>query len=73
MIGFGYLKASYKGRDFRKYDGMPPLEEIKPFGAYFWVTGAGMDFHTASDSQWPFEYDDDGESILREDWVPPQD
>ena len=68
LIGLGYLKASYKGREFWQYDGMPPLEDIKPFGAYFWVTGAGWDFLGPNDSWWPFDDDDN----LRKDWVPPE-
>jgi hypothetical protein len=71
LVGLGYLKASYKDADFWQYDGMPPIEDIKPFGAYFWVTGAGFDFHTASAPLWPFEESDDGESRVRKDWVPP--
>jgi hypothetical protein len=50
---------------------MPPLEDIKPFGAYFWVTGDGWDFHNANESWWPFDVDDDEEFTLRKDWVPP--
>jgi len=65
----GYLTATYKDADCWQYDGMPPLEDIKPFGAYFWVTGDGWDYLNANDSWWPF--DDDGEFRLRGDWVPP--
>ena len=72
LIGLGYLKAAYRDEGWR-YDGMPPFEDIKPFGAYFWLTGAGSDFHNASDSWWPFEEDNDGELRLRSDWIPPEE
>jgi len=55
------------------YDGMPPLEDIKPWGAYFWVTEEGPEFHNASDSWWPFEDSDDDELRLRKDWTPPEE
>jgi hypothetical protein len=71
LIGFGYLKAAYCD-EYWQYDGMPPLEDIRPFGAYFWITGDGWDFHTASESWWPFDVDDDGEITLRPDWAPPE-
>jgi hypothetical protein len=72
LIALGYLKASYKDADCWQYDGMPPREDVKPFGAYFWVTGAGWDFYEARDSWWPFDWDDDEDDfVLRKDWVPP--
>jgi hypothetical protein len=46
---------------------MPPVEDIMPFGAYFWVTHEGQEFHNARSSWWPFDDDDN----LRKDWVPP--
>jgi hypothetical protein len=71
LIALGYLNASYKD-EFWQYDGMPPLEDIKPFGAYFWVTGAGWEFLESNPSWWPFDWDDnEDEFMLREDWVPP--
>jgi hypothetical protein len=71
LIVLGYVNADYRDEG-RKYDGMPPLEDIKPFGAYFWITGEGWDFLQTKDSWWPFDYDDDvGDFILRKDWVPP--
>lgn len=42
LVKLGFLTATYKGRQGRPYDGMPPLEEITPLGAYFWVTSAGF-------------------------------
>jgi hypothetical protein len=72
LVGLGYLNASYKDEGWQ-YDGMPPLEEIKPFGAYFWVTGPGWDFLNSDPSWWPFEDSDDDELKLRKDWVPPTD
>jgi hypothetical protein len=71
LIGLGHLKAAYRD-EYWQYDGMPPLEDIKPFGAYFWVTGDGSDFHSAARPWWPFDEDDDGEFILRKDWAPPE-
>lgn len=49
LVALGYLKTRYKDEGWQ-YDGMPPLEDIKPFGAYFWVTDAGWDFYEARDS-----------------------
>jgi hypothetical protein len=40
--------VSYKDEPFWQYPGMPPLEDIKPYGAYFWATGAGWDFLESS-------------------------
>jgi hypothetical protein len=72
LVALGYLKTRYKDEGWQ-YDGMPPLEDIKPFGAYFWVTGTGWDFYEARDSWWPFDWDDDeDEFILRKDWVLPE-
>jgi hypothetical protein len=70
LIGLGYLKATYR-EEYWQYKGMPPLAGIKPFGAYFWLTDAGWDFHDARRSWWPFEETYDGELELRKDWVPP--
>lgn len=70
LVALGYLTAGYKDKG-GKYDGMPPIEEIKPFGAYFWVTGAGYDFLESDESWWPFEPDDDGDWKLRKDWSAP--
>lgn len=74
LIAAGHLTASYKEAGFWQYDGMPPLEDIKPFGAYFWVTGDGWDYINSKESWWPFNVDDDGEGefLLREDWLPPE-
>lgn len=69
LIELGYLTASYKD-EYWQYDGMPPLEDIKPFGAYFWVAG-GWDSLNSNSSWWPFEDSDEGELRLRKDWVPP--
>lgn len=71
LVGLGYLEAVYRDQ-YWQYDGMPPLDDIKPFGAYFWVTDDGSDFHEANVSGWPFEDDDRGEFTPREDWIPPQ-
>jgi hypothetical protein len=54
-----------------QYDGMPPLEDIRPWCAYFMMTPEGLVVHHAEPSWWPFEGSDDGELKLREDWVPP--
>jgi hypothetical protein len=70
LVDLGYLKAAYRD-EYWQYTGMPPLDDIKPYGAYFWVTGDGFDFHEASRRLWPFDEDDDGEFTLREGWVPP--
>jgi hypothetical protein len=74
LVALGYLKIRYKDLGFWQYDGMPPLEDIKPFfGAYFWVTGAGWDFYESRDPWWPFEWDyDEDDFVLRKDWVPPE-
>jgi hypothetical protein len=73
LVALGYLEASYKDEGVWQYDGTPLLEDIKPFGAYFWVTGAGWDFYEARDSWWPFYWNDDkDEFVLRKDWVPPE-
>lgn len=70
-VALGYLKTRYKDEGWQ-YDGMPALEDIKPFGAYFWVTGAGWDFYEARDEWWPFDWDDDADDwALRKDWVAP--
>jgi hypothetical protein len=71
LVGLGYLQASYRDECWQ-YEGMPPLDDIKPFGAYFWVTGAGWDFQNANSSWWPFDEDSDGEFTLRRDWVLPE-
>jgi hypothetical protein len=71
LTRLGSLMAAYKDADCWQYDGMPPLEDIKPFRAYFWVTGDGWDYLKANEPWWPFNVDDDGEFRLREDWVPP--
>lgn len=70
LIALGYLTAAYKGNHWQ-YEGMPPIEEIKPFGVYFWVTGAGWDFLESNPSWWPFEDSDDDGLHLRKDWIPP--
>jgi hypothetical protein len=70
LIGLGYLSASYCD-EYWQYDGMPPIEDIKPFGAYFWLTGVGWDFLNSNSSWWPFDDDYDGQFILRKGWVPP--
>lgn len=54
------------------YEGMPPLEDIKPWGAYFYVTQEGLELHEASRPVWPFEEDADGEFELRKNWAPPE-
>jgi hypothetical protein len=55
-----------------EYDGMPPLEDITPWVAYFGVTREGLEFHDARDSWWPFDWDDDADEwVLRKDWVAP--
>ncbi len=72
MVALGYLTTRYKDENVWQYNGMPPLEDIKPFRAYFWVTGAGWDFYEARDSWWPFDWDDDADDwVLRKDWVLP--
>jgi hypothetical protein len=72
LIAPGFLKASYKDEGAWRYDGMPPIEDIKPFGAYFWTSGAGWDYLESNPSWWPFEDDGDGEWKLRSNWIPPQ-
>jgi hypothetical protein len=69
LIEMGYAKAwrlYFTAEPAKEYDGMPPLEDIKPYEAYFLITPEGMKFHLADHLGWPF--DDDGE--LRKDWVP---
>ena len=70
LIELGCLEASYKDEG-RQYAGMPPIDDIKPYGAYFWVTGTGWDYLQSDDSWWPFEDNADGELHLRSDWDPP--
>jgi hypothetical protein len=70
LIGLGHLIAVYRD-EYWQYAGMPLLEDIKPFCAYFWLTDVGSDFHNANDPWWPFDVDDDGELHLRADWAPP--
>jgi hypothetical protein len=70
LVELGYLEACYTD-EYRQYDGMPPLEDIKPFGAYFWVTGTGWDFLQSDKFWWRCEDDDDGELHVRKDWTPP--
>jgi hypothetical protein len=71
LIELGYAKAWHldRGEPPREYAGMPAVEDIKPFGAYFYITQEGMKVHLADNRGWPF--DDEGE-LLR-DWVAPVD
>jgi hypothetical protein len=72
LIEMGYAKAwrlSCRGEPPKEYDGMPPLEDVEPFEAYFYITPEGMKIHMADHPGWPF--DDNGE--LRRDWTPPTD
>jgi hypothetical protein len=69
LIELGYAKAGQldRGDPPREYDGMPPVEDIIPWRAYFWVTTKGLEFHNTNSSWWPFDDDDN----LRKDWTPP--
>jgi hypothetical protein len=70
LIEMGYAKAwrlSCWGEPPKDYQGMPPLEDVRPHEAYFLITPEGMGFHLADHPGWPF--DDNGD--LREDWIPP--
>jgi hypothetical protein len=73
LISLGYAKAWLldRGDPPREYDGMPPVEDITPYRAYFWMAPEGLSYHRSDDSWWPFEDNDDGELILRKDWTPP--
>jgi hypothetical protein len=49
-------------------EGMPSLEEMEDFfGAWFYITGAGMKVQLADWEFWPF----DDDNRLRKDWTPP--
>jgi len=69
LIEVGYAKAWRidRGDPAREYEGMPPVEDILPYKAYFYITPEGMDFHLSNDTWWPFDDDDN----LRPDWTPP--
>ena len=49
---------------------MPPLEDIKPYGAYFWAKGAGWDFLESDPSWWPWD-DDADDRVVRKGSIPP--
>jgi hypothetical protein len=71
MTASGYLTPSYKD-DYLMYDRMPPLEEIRPYRAYFWITARGWDYLNANEQLWPFESDEERGLTLRPDWTSPR-
>jgi hypothetical protein len=74
LIELGYAKAARldRGDPACEYVGMPPLEDVVPYRAYFWLTPEGRAYHLSNDSWWPFEESDEDELKLGKDWVPPQ-
>ena len=70
LLSLGYVRADYKDEPFWQYPGMPPLADIKPYGAYFWATGAGWDFLESDRSWWPWD-DDADDRVVRKGWTPP--
>ncbi len=69
LTDLGYLKAWRldQGDPPREYEGMPPLEHIRPYRAYFEITPSGMEVQRANYPGWPF---DDNQKI-RKGWSPP--
>jgi len=69
LIDLGYAKAWHldRGDPPKEYDGMPPVEHIVPYRAYFYATQEGLDFHRSNDTWSPFDDDDN----LRPHWTPP--
>jgi hypothetical protein len=72
LIELGYAtawKLSCWGEPPQEYSGMPPPADIKhPWGAYFYISPAGMDVHMAGHPGWPF----DEEGGLQKDWIAPR-
>jgi hypothetical protein len=56
-----------------EYDSMPPLEDIRPYCAYFMETPEGLEVRRHGPPWWPFEDRDDDELRVREGWVPPSE
>jgi hypothetical protein len=71
LIRRGWAKAYWLEANSKpptEIDGMPPLDKLDGhFGAWFYITDAGMKVQLADWEFWPF----DDDNHLRKDWTPP--